>query len=146
MGNICRSPTAEAVFRQKTNQINLSVRIDSAGTLAYHEGEKPDHRSLKAGVERGYDFVGIQARKVTANDFETFSLILAMDHDNLKNLLKLAPQEHAHKVKLFLDYAERFDDKEVPDPYYGGSRGFDFVLDLIEDASDGLINYIKKTY
>ena len=144
MGNICRSPSAEAVFRAKARQSSVFVDIESAGTLAYHEGEKPDPRSQKVGEQRGYDFSGIKARRVVEQDFEQFSLVLAMDDDNYQNLIKKCPPEFHHKVKLFLDYSASFDDSEVPDPYYGGSKGFELVLDLIEDASDGLIDSIQK--
>tara|TARA_R110000737_G_scaffold346264_1_gene375830 strand:- start:763 stop:1194 length:432 start_codon:yes stop_codon:yes gene_type:complete len=137
MGNICRSPCAEAVFRQKAK--SLALTIDSAGTLGSHAREKPDHRAQKAGIARGYSFDKIKARKVTEQDFEKFDLILAMDHQNVKDLIKVAPPSLQYKIQLFLDYAENFSDQEVPDPYYGGAKGFQFVLDLVEDASDGLI-------
>ncbi|TRX57512.1 low molecular weight phosphotyrosine protein phosphatase [Thalassomonas sp. M1454] len=143
MGNICRSPSAEAVFRAKAKQQGVDVLIDSAGTIGSHKGEKPDPRSQQAGVARGYDFKGIKARKVCVEDFEKFSLVLAMDNDNLNNLLALAPEEYKHKVKLFLEYGNKFSETEVPDPYYGGSRGFELVLDLIEDASDGLLDELR---
>lgn len=136
MGNICRSPSAEAVFRHKADK--LSLQIDSAGTIGSHAREKPDHRAQKAGVARGYSFDKMKARKVTAKDFEQFDLILAMDEQNVKDLMKVAPAS-TDKVQLFLDYAENFEDREVPDPYYGGAKGFQYVLDLVEDASDGLI-------
>lgn len=142
MGNICRSPSAEAVFRQKAQ--SLALKIDSAGTIGSHAREKPDHRAQKAGVARGYSFDKIKARKVTEKDFVTFDLILAMDEQNVKDLMKVAPQEYAHKVQLFLNYAENFEDTEVPDPYYGGARGFQYVLDLVEDASDGLIKRMSN--
>ena len=137
MGNICRSPSAEAVFRQKSQALGLN--IDSAGTVGSHAREKPDHRAQKYGIARGYSFDNIKARKVTVQDFEDFDLILAMDKTNVKDLMKVAPAGAEHKVQLFLDYAEKFDDEEVPDPYYGGAKGFQFVLDLVEDASDGLV-------
>jgi len=143
MGNICRSPSAEAVFRHKAKQQGLTLKIDSAGTLAAHAREKPDHRSLKAGVGRGYSFDGIKARKVTESDFEKFDLILAMDDDNVRNLLKVAPQHLANKIELFLNFSQNYSDTEVPDPYYGGAKGFQYVLDLIEDASDGLLEKMK---
>ncbi|WP_068546313.1 low molecular weight protein-tyrosine-phosphatase [Thalassotalea crassostreae] len=143
MGNICRSPTAEAVFRHKANELGLEIKIDSAGTLSAHTGERPDRRSEKEGVKRGYSFDGLKARKVLVEDFERFSLILAMDDDNVRNLQAIAPDEHAHKIKLFLEYSESFDETQVPDPYYGGSRGFALVLDLIEDASEGLIKKLR---
>lgn len=144
MGNICRSPSAEAVFRYKVDAKGLDVEIDSAGTQGSHRGEQPDRRSQEAGILRGYDFKGLHARRVIDNDFERFSLILAMDLDNYNDLIKKSDPEHHHKIKLFLDYSEKYDDNEVPDPYYGGSRGFELVLDLIEDASDGLLNHMIK--
>ncbi|WP_448555411.1 low molecular weight protein-tyrosine-phosphatase [Thalassotalea montiporae] len=143
MGNICRSPTAEAVFRAKANQAGLDITIDSAGTIGAHVREKPDHRSQKAGMERGYSFEGIRSRKVASSDFEKFDLVLAMDNQNLQDLLNNSPTEHHHKIKLFLEFADNFEETEVPDPYYGGAGGFKYVVDLIEDASDGLINRIR---
>ncbi|WP_258872066.1 low molecular weight protein-tyrosine-phosphatase [Thalassotalea euphylliae] len=144
MGNICRSPTAEAVFRAKANQAGLDITIDSAGTIGAHVREKPDHRSQKAGMERGYSFEGIRSRKVASSDFEKFDLVLAMDNQNLQDLLTNSPTEHHHKIKLFLEFADNFEETEVPDPYYGGAGGFKYVVDLIEDASDGLINRIRE--
>ncbi|NMP31540.1 low molecular weight phosphotyrosine protein phosphatase [Thalassotalea sp. M1531] len=144
MGNICRSPTAEAVFRDKATQAGLSFELDSAGTIGSHAREKPDHRAIKAGNERGYSFEGIKARKVTIEDFDNFDLILAMDNKNLEDLIDFAPVEQQYKVKLFLDFAANYEEAEVPDPYYGGAGGFKFVLDLVEDASDGLIATLKS--
>lgn len=142
MGNICRSPSAEAVFRQKAQ--SLSLKIDSAGTVGAHAREKPDHRAQKVGSARGYSFDKIKARKVTVKDFEQFDLILAMDKQNIKDLMKVAPQAYVDKVQLFLNYADNFEEQEVPDPYYGGARGFQYVLDLVEDASDGLIKRLTS--
>jgi protein-tyrosine phosphatase len=142
MGNICRSPTAEAVFRNKANKLGLNLFIDSAGTVGAHVREKPDHRAQKAGLARGYAFDNIKARKVVAQDFDKFDLILAMDNDNLTALKSIAPSVQHHKIRLFLDYAQQSAEQEVPDPYYGGALGFQYVLDLIEDASDGLLNRI----
>ena len=142
MGNICRSPSAEAVFRQKAKALGLT--IDSAGTVGSHAREKPDHRAQKAGIARGYSFENIKARKVTEKDFQQFDLILAMDERNVKDLMKVAPQGYEHKVQLFLEYADNFEDQEVPDPYYGGARGFQYVLDLVEDASDGLVKHLTN--
>ncbi|WOH39547.1 low molecular weight protein-tyrosine-phosphatase [Thalassotalea fonticola] len=144
MGNICRSPSAEAIFRHKAKEQGVDIEIDSAGTIGYHVGHKPDARSQKAGEARGYDFSDLFARKVVVEDFEKYSLVLAMDNDNYDNLVDLAPKEHHHKIKLFLEYGENFNEIEVPDPYYGGSRGFELVLDLIEDASDGLLASINN--
>ncbi len=143
MGNICRSPTAEAVFRHKAQKQGLSLKIDSAGTVGAHAREKPDHRAQKVGSERDYSFDGIKARKVTVQDFDDFDLILAMDNANLDDLQKIAPEHLQHKAKLFLDFAMNHEETEVPDPYYGGANGFRFVLDLVEDASDGLLAQLK---
>lgn len=143
MGNICRSPSAEAVFRHKANAQGLSLKIDSAGTVGAHAKEKPDHRAQKVGIERGYSFDGLKARKVTVEDFYNFDLILAMDNDNVENLKTLAPPALQHKISLFLNFAKNYEETEVPDPYYGGANGFRFVLDLVEDASDGLLSELK---
>jgi protein-tyrosine phosphatase len=145
MGNICRSPTAEAVFRHKADEQNIKLKIDSAGTLGAHAREKPDHRAQKAGIACGYSFDGIKARKVTVKDFTDFDLILAMDEQNIKDLHKVAPLELQHKIKLFLDFAENNDESEVPDPYYGGANGFRYVLALVEDASDGLLKTLTTS-
>ncbi|PCI59854.1 MAG: protein-tyrosine-phosphatase [Gammaproteobacteria bacterium] len=144
MGNICRSPTAEAVFRSKADILGLKLTIDSAGTLGAHAREKPDQRAQKAGIARGYSFDGIKSRKVNSKDFEKFDLILAMDEDNVLNLRKVAPSHLHHKIALFLDFAENHQDNEVPDPYYGGAKGFHYVLDLIEDASNGLLEHLNN--
>ena len=142
MGNICRSPTAEAVFRHKAVEYGLKIKIDSAGTLGSHAREKPDHRAQKVGTARGYSFDKIKARQVTVKDFSEFDLILAMDERNITDLHKVAPAELHYKIQLFLDYADNFSDNEVPDPYYGGAQGFRYVLDLVEDASEGLLKKI----
>ncbi len=139
MGNICRSPTAEAVFKHKMNAIGLALSVDSAGTLGAHAKQKPDHRAQKAGIARGYSFKGIKARKVTKTDFTQFDLILAMDNDNVSELKKVAPADLQHKIHLMLDFASEHEESQVPDPYYGGARGFDYVLDLVEAASDGIL-------
>ncbi|TLU66433.1 low molecular weight phosphotyrosine protein phosphatase [Thalassotalea litorea] len=143
MGNICRSPTADAVFRQKAKEQGVDIEVDSAGTIAFHQGEPPDKRSQQVGAARGYDFSNIRARKVVGEDFERFDLIVAMDHDNMDDLLKQCPQDLQHKVRLFLEFAEDRAEISVPDPYYGGSHGFEHVLNLVEDASDGLLNKIR---
>jgi len=143
MGNICRSPSAEAVFKHKAQAQGLSLTIDSAGTVGGHAKEKPDHRAQKMGAERGYSFDGIKARKVTVRDFDDFDLILAMDNANLDDLHKIAPAHLQYKAMLFLDFAKNHEESEVPDPYYGGANGFRFVLDLVEDASDGLLAKMK---
>ncbi|MDD1781736.1 low molecular weight phosphotyrosine protein phosphatase [Enterovibrio sp. ZSDZ35] len=139
MGNICRSPTGEAVLRQKAQDRGVNVIIDSAGTIGYHEGSKPDARSRAAGEARGYDFSGIYSRPVVPEDFEHFDMILAADKANLADLLDNCPKHLRHKVSLFLSHGDSKLD-EIPDPYFGGGRGFELVLDLIEDASDSILN------
>lgn len=143
MGNICRSPTAEAVFRHKVHSAGLDIGIDSAGTISYHSGAAPDSRSRAAGEARGYDFSGISARKIRREDFIEFDLILAADRSNLVDLKTVCPPEHHHKVKLLLSFAAE-PEQEVPDPYYGGEQGFERVLDLIESACDGLLSHFQR--
>lgn len=143
LGNICRSPTAEAVFRHKADEAGLKLTIDSAGTHGYHIGSAPDKRSQAAGQERGYSFKGLKCRRVSDTDFETFDLILAMDQSNLENLREMSDPEHHHKIRLMLDFAG-YENEEVPDPYYGGKKGFELVLGLIEEASDGLIRALRN--
>jgi len=146
MGNICRSPTAEGVLRYfiKNNNLGDKVEVDSAGTHGYHVGEAPDSRTQRAAAVRGYNLSQLRARKVARQDLDYFDLILAMDKSNLDNLRRLATPEQQERIKLFMDYARSFDDDEVPDPYYGLGHGFDLVLDMVEDASLGLIEEIKK--
>ncbi|EPS8829492.1 protein-tyrosine-phosphatase [Vibrio parahaemolyticus] len=134
MGNICRSPTGEAVLRAKAEELGVDVDIDSAGTIGYHTGNTPDSRAMAAGKQRGYSFKGMRARQVSVQDFEDFDLVLAADKANLADLLDICPAEHRHKVSLFLSHSNSSYD-EIPDPYYGGDDGFEFVLDLIEEAS-----------
>ena len=143
MGNICRSPSAEAVFKHKAKALGLSLKVDSAGIVGAHAKEKPDHRSVKAGNARGYSFDGIKARKVSQDDFDKFDLILAMDDDNLSDLKEIAPSESDHKIHLLLDFATDLEEMQVPDPYYGGSKGFEYVLDLVEAASDAVLSKIS---
>jgi protein-tyrosine phosphatase len=140
MGNICRSPTAEGVFRHHVNERDLADRIlaDSAGTHAYHIGEPPDRRATAAAERRGISLAGLRARRVSESDFEEFDYIVAMDEDNQQRLLEQAPEEHRSKVRLFLSFAS-VAETDVPDPYYGGAAGFERVLDLVEEASRGLL-------
>ena len=146
MGNICRSPTAEGVFKHFVRQANLGHRIevDSAGTHGYHVGESPDSRTQRAAASRGYDLSDMRARKVAPQDLDYFDLVLAMDRHNIDSLSRIVPPEHRKKVRLFMDYAQNFDDDEVPDPYYGLGHGFDLVLDMVEDASRGLLDVLTK--
>jgi protein-tyrosine phosphatase len=146
MGNICRSPTAEGVFRRLVTDAGLgdAVHADSAGTHAYHSGEPPDRRARAAAERRGYSLDEIRARRVTDLDFEGFDFIVAMDEDNLSNLRDFAEEPHHHKIRLFLEFAGRSDMREVPDPYYGGAQGFERVLDLVEEASAGLLEAVRE--
>lgn len=133
LGNICRSPTAEAVFRARAGTADIT--IDSAGTGAWHAGESPDPRSRAEGESRGYSFAGQAARKVCTQDFYDFDFILAMDASNFSDLKSIKPQDSPATVSLFLP-----DESDVPDPYYGGPDGFARVVDLIETASDYWLN------
>lgn len=140
-GNICRSPTADGVLRHLVAELSLNGRIevDSAGTQSYHVGEAPDRRSQKHALRRGYDLSTLRARQVHANDFAEFDLILAMDKSHLSYLKQHCPVEHQAKIQLFLAFSIKFNEQEVPDPYYGGEQGFEHVLDLIEDACQGVL-------
>ena len=148
MGNICRSPTAEGVFRKLVADAGLDARIhtDSAGTHAYHSGEGPDRRAKEAAERRGFSLDGIRARRVSSIDFERFNYIIAMDDDNMSALLEVADEEHHHKVRLLLAFSDSTTNTntEVPDPYYGGSAGFERVLDLVEEASRALLETLRK--
>ena len=143
LGNICRSPTAEAVFRHKAKLARLDMVVDSAGTHGYHIGKAPDKRSIATGEERGYSFKGLKCRRVEESDFEQYDYIMAMDESNYENLMEISNGVNQDRIHYFLDFAPG-DDKEVPDPYYGGKKGFELVLDLIEKASDGFIAHLRK--
>jgi protein-tyrosine phosphatase len=144
MGNICRSPSAEGVFRKILNDRNLHhhVETDSAGTEGWHTGSAPDKRAQHAASQRGIDISELRARQVSPADIEFYDLIIAMDHDNQSRLHSLAGEQHAHKIRLLLEYSKLFNDTEVPDPYYGGDHGFDLVLDMIEESCQQLIQHI----
>lgn len=144
MGNICRSPTAEGVMRAKLAAAGIDVEVDSAGTHGYHVGEPPDERSQQHAAQRGYDLSALRARKLVAEDFIRFDLVLAMDEDNLALAERLCPPAQRQRLKLLLDYAPDAGKRHVPDPYYGGEAGFEAVLDLVEAACDGLINGLRK--
>lgn len=146
MGNICRSPTAHGVFRQLVIAEGLvdRVLVDSAGTHAYHVGESPDSRAQRAALSRGVHLGDLRARAVAANDFERFDYVLAMDRDNYERLSAMCPNEYAPRLRLFLEFAPQLSEREVPDPYYGGSRGFEHVLDLVEAASRGLLAQVRR--
>jgi len=145
MGNICRSPTAEAVLRTKAEQRGIDLHIDSAGTLDLHAGNAPDPRSVSAGESRGYDFSGICSRPIADYDFEYFDVIALMDDDNWEEVMMRCPPNYRHKVHYLLNFAFN-DDKnhDVPDPYYSHDKGFAEVLDLVEQGCDGLLDWIKE--
>ncbi len=148
MGNLCRSPTAEAVFRALVEKEGMGQRIliDSAGTHDYHVGHAPDARAQDAARQRGYDMRGLRGRQVERADFARFAYVLAMDNANLAILRRLRPQDATGHLGLFLEFARRHGESEVPDPYYGGASGFSHVLDLVEDASEGLLAHIRRKH
>jgi protein-tyrosine phosphatase len=146
LGNICRSPTADGVFRKLLVDHNLAgrIKVDSAGTGDWHVGKAPDLRAQTAARQRGYDLSVLRARRVHIDDFEQFDFILAMDDSNLKNLLDMAPHNQHGKIRLLLEYAPNAGLSAVPDPYYDGADGFEHVLDLVEEACTGLLEEIKS--
>ena len=146
MGNICRSPTAHAVMQHKVNQMGLTKRfqVDSAGTHAYHVGDKSDARSRSKARSKNIDMEYIRARKISINDYDEFDYILAMDHDNLELINYYAPENPQAKICLFLDFVNAKNDigfDHVPDPYYGGDEGFDTVFNLVDSGCDALIEH-----
>ncbi|MFZ2542160.1 MAG: low molecular weight protein-tyrosine-phosphatase [Gallionella sp.] len=148
MGNICRSPTAETVFRRYVENAGLSesILIDSAGTHDFHIGDPPDLRTQRAAQQRGYDMSALRGRQVEADDFRRFDYVLAMDKANLTILQHLAPPDSDTHAQLLLEYARHHTEREVPDPYYGGADGFEHVLDMVEDASEGLLQHIRQQH
>jgi protein-tyrosine phosphatase len=145
-GNICRSPTAQGVFRKLVADAGLADRItvDSAGTHGYHVGEPPDRRTQIAARTRGYDLSDLRARQVGPEDFHRFDLVLAMDRQHREILARLAPASAGHKLRLMMEFARRSAHEEVPDPYYGGPASFELVLDLLEDAAEGLLAILQR--
>lgn len=144
MGNICRSPTAEAVFSQILAERDLAgvVKVDSAGTHNYHPDAPPDERSQAHARQRGYDLSQLRARPVVEQDFEAFDLLLTMDWDNRALLEERCPAQHLHKIRGLAEFLQTTQASVIPDPYYGGSQGFENVLDLIEEASEGLVKFV----
>ncbi len=144
-GNICRSPTAEAVLRARAEAAGLADRltVDSAGTHGYHVGEPPDERAQEAALVRGYDLSTLRARRVSPDDFERFDHLVAMDAGHMAQLARLAPADQRHKLSLLMDFAPSRAGLNVPDPYYGGQHHFEQVLDLIEAGVDGLLARLK---
>jgi protein-tyrosine phosphatase len=148
MGNICRSPTAHGVFLKMLEDQSLAhlVEVDSAGTHAYHIGKAPDERSRSAALRRGVDLSPLRARQVEPADFQSFDYVLAMDDDNLQHLEMICPLGQRGKLRLFMEFAPQMKKREVPDPYYGGSSGFEQVLDLVEAAAEGLLQEIRQRH
>jgi protein-tyrosine phosphatase len=144
MGNICRSPMAEGMFRKAIREAGLEqqVEADSAGTHAYHVGDAPDQRAQQAARQRGADISSLRGRKVADGDFETFDYILVMDGDNHSTLIERAPAQHHVKIRRLLAFSRKYPNLDVVDPYYGGPQGFEENLDMIEDAVQGLIRDI----
>ena len=147
-GNICRSPTAEGVFRTllEANGLAGSVAVESAGTGNWHIGEPPDDRAREAALRRGIDIADQRARQVQVEDFDRFDLVLAMDESHYQQLRRLCPEGQRHRLRLFLDFAPALGTRDVPDPYYGGPDGFETVLDMIEAASAGLLAEIRANH
>jgi protein-tyrosine phosphatase len=145
-GNICRSPTAEAVLRHQANAAGLSrrVQVASAGTIDYHAGEPPDARAQAAARNRGYDLTRLRARQVEPGDFAAFDYLLGMAEEHAAWLRDRAAPDQVNKVRLLLDYAPELGRRDVPDPYYGASEGFELVLDLVERASQGLLEQLRR--
>ncbi len=147
LGNICRSPTAEAVFRAQLKAAGLieTISVDSAGTGDWHIGKAPDHRAQTAGAERGFDLSRLRARLVTKEDFSQYQWIIAMDENNYRDLQQLSPPQYQHKISLLLDFAQKkIAHRNVPDPYYGSMADFHHVVDLVEDACQGLLAHIQR--
>ncbi|MCW5591736.1 MAG: low molecular weight phosphotyrosine protein phosphatase [Burkholderiales bacterium] len=143
-GNICRSPTAEGVFRHMARSRGVAERIlvDSAGIIDYHAGEPPDPRAVEHAARRGYDLTDLRARRLTFADYHRFDRILAMDRTHLRELKGEAPKGTLGRIARFLDYSDAWRGQDVPDPYYGGGRGFEEVLDMVEEASTRLLEAI----
>jgi protein-tyrosine phosphatase len=146
MGNICRSPSAEAVFRHLVNEAGLAdvVGIDSAGTHGFHVGEAPDARAVAAARKRGYEITHAQGRQVAPDDYREYDMILAMDWENLSAMQQQCPKLHQHKLMLLMRFANEYEEATVPDPYYGGPEGFNKVLDYLEDACEGVLEVVRK--
>ena len=146
LGNICRSPTAHGVLEAKLKQQGThNITVDSCGTGAWHVGSPPDGRSIQAAHRQGYPLEHLRARQLCAEDFETFDYILAMDARNLADVIKMAPRDYTGVIALFLDFTKGIDRTEVPDPYYGEDDGFQRVIELVEQASDGLIEHLSQS-
>lgn len=146
LGNICRSPAAEGIFKAmvKSERLDDKIKVDSAGTSGYHDGELPDSRMRRHGAKRGYSFDSL-SRRFRSSDFDNFDLIITMDDSNYHNVIRMAPDlDSEKKVYRMTDFSQKFGYDHIPDPYYSGADGFELVLDLLEDATEGLLDKIKK--
>jgi protein-tyrosine phosphatase len=148
MGNICRSPTAQGVFRKLLREEGLEavIEADSAGTHGYHAGEPPDRRAQETALRRGIDVSDLRARRVGVEDFTRYEYLLAMDQENYHSLSRICPPGAERKLMLLMDFAPHLRTREVPDPYYGGPSGFERVFDMVEAASAGLLDDIRRRY
>jgi len=146
MGNICRSPTAEGVFRHLVESKGLEdlFHIDSSGTIGYHEGEPPDRRAQQEAQRRGMDISGQRSRPLSTRDYQQFDYIIAMDEDNLADIEARMPNDFSGKIAMLMDFGGAHAGEPVPDPYYGGKRGFEHVFDLVEEGCEGLLRYIAQ--
>jgi protein-tyrosine phosphatase len=142
-GNICRSPTAEGILRKRLQELGLDVVVDSAGTHGYHVGDTPDQRSIRAAAKRGYDISKLKARRISSEDFDRFDFVVALDGDHMRLMRRSCPPEFQHKLRDMMAFAPAAGHREVPDPYYGPVEGFELVLDLLEEAIDGLLKEIQ---
>lgn len=148
MGNICRSPSAEAVMNYiiKQNDLTDKIKCDSAGTISYHAGESADSRMIKHASRRGYNLTSI-ARQIQHMDFDHFDYIITMDNENFENVLAFdSEKKFKDKISKMTDYSKDYNDDEIPDPYYGGPQGFEYILDLLEDSCTGLLDHILKEH
>jgi len=147
-GNICRSPTADGVFRKMVRDAGLHehISVDSCGLSAYHVGELPDPRSREMAQSRGIDLSDIRSRKIKPTDYYEFDYVLAMDDGHMRDMRRQAPNTHQHRIELFLDYHPSMAGQSVPDPYYGGANGFVDVFDMIEEASSNLLSHIREKH
>src|SRR5690606_15052356 len=143
-GNICRSPTAEGILRKRVEELGLEVTVDSAGTHGYHVGDTPDPRSVKAAAKRGYDISRLKARRISGEDFERFDFVVALDGEHMRLMRRSCPPELQHKLYELMAFAPDANHREVPDPYYGPADGFELVLDLLEEAIEGLLKEIQS--
>mgnify|MGYP002641000871 FL=1 len=146
MGNICRSPTAEGAFRKLVTdeKLDASIFIDSAGTHAYHIGSPPDNRAQDTALKRDIDLSSLRGRKFTEQDYYEFDYLIAMDESNFRDMKSLDPSDGKGQLSLFMDFSTEHSETEVPDPYYGGNKGFERVFDMVQDASQGLLEHIRK--